>query len=105
MTASGPRTRRRLPHPEWAIGVPAISWWNPEPALRRGGTEATAVVVLMTLLAVVLIPVSIAYYFWLARHVAPRVARLPTRLAIFVLGLWIALPWLVLAAAVWLTRR
>ncbi len=83
----------------------AISWPRLDPANRLSGTDAIAVVALVTLLAVVLIPVSIAYYVLLARHVAPRVAHLPTRLAIFILGLWIALPWLVLATVVWLARR
>jgi hypothetical protein len=63
------------------------------------------IVVLLTLLAVAIIPVSIGYYLWLARHVAPRVAFLPTRIVIMILAIWIALPWLVVAAAVWLSLR
>ncbi len=39
------------------------------------------IVVLLTVLAVALIPLTIGYYLWLARHVAPRVASLPTRIA------------------------
>lgn len=67
--------------------------------------QPALIVVLLTLLAVALIPVSIGYYLWLARNVAPRVAFLPTRIAIMILGVWIALPWLVVAAAVWLSLR
>lgn len=52
-------------------------------------------------LAVAVIPLTIGYYFWLARHVAPRVARWPPRAAIPFLALWIVFPWLVLAAAIW----
>ena len=63
-----------------------------------------AIVALVTLLAVALIPAAIGYYLWLARHIAPRLASLPTRLAIAILGLWVALPWVVLAAGVWLAR-
>jgi len=60
------------------------------------------VVVVLAALAVAIVPVSVAYALWLARHVAPRLAFLPTRLAIAVLGLWIVLPWVVLAAVAWL---
>ena len=63
-----------------------------------------AIVALLTLLAVVLIPAAIAYYLWLSRHVAPRLVPLPTRLAITILALWVALPWVVLAIALWVAR-
>ena len=67
-------------------------------------TDAAAIVALPTLLAVGLIPVTIAYYLWLARHVAPCLVPLPTRLAVAILALWIALPWVVLAIALWVVR-
>ena len=63
------------------------------------------IVVVLAVLAVALIPVTIGYYLWLAGHVAPRLVALPTRLAIAVLGFWVALPWLAVAVAVWLARR
>ncbi len=63
--------------------------------------DAAAIVALLTLLAVVLIPATIVYYLWLVRHVAPRLISLPTRLAITILALWVALPWIVLAIALW----
>ena len=66
--------------------------------------DAGAVVALLTLLAVGLIPATIAYYLWLARHVAPRLVSLPTRLVITILALWVALPWVVLATALWVAR-
>ena len=59
-------------------------------------------VALLTLAAVALVPVTIGYYLWLARFVAPRLVFLPTRLAITVLAVWVAMPWIVLAAAAWL---
>ncbi len=58
---------------------------------QPSGADAVAVVALITLLPVVLIPVSIAYDFLLARHVVPRLARLPMRLALFILRIWTAL--------------
>ncbi len=63
-----------------------------------------AIVALLTLLAVVLIPATIAYYRWLARHVVHRLVPLPMRLAISILALWVALPWVVLAIAFWVAR-
>ena len=63
------------------------------------------IVVVLAVLAVAVIPVTVGYCLWLARHVAPRLASLPTRLAIAILGLWVALPWIALATAVWLARR
>ena len=63
------------------------------------------IVVVLTLLAVAMIPATIGYYLWLAQHVAPRLLFLPTRLAIAILGGWIALPWIVLAIAIGIIRR
>ncbi len=63
------------------------------------------IVVVLTLLAVALIPATTGYYLWLAQHLAPRLVVLPTRLAIAILGGWIALPWIVLALVVWAVRR
>ena len=69
------------------------------------GVDAAALVALSTVLAVAVVPACIAYCLWLARHVAPRLVSLPTQLAIAILGLWVALPWVGLAAATWLARR
>ena len=63
------------------------------------------IVAVLTVLAIVVIPVTAGYYLWLARHVLPRLVSLPIRLAITILGLWMALPWIALATAVWLARR
>ncbi len=59
-------------------------------------------IALLTLVAVALIPVTIGYYLWLARSIAPRLASLPIRLAITILAVWVALPWIALTAAIWL---
>ncbi len=59
-------------------------------------------VAVLTLAAVALIPVAIGYYLWLARHVAPRLVALPTRLAVTIVAIWVALPWILLTAAGWL---
>ncbi len=59
-------------------------------------------VVLLTVAAVARIPVTIGYYLWLARSVAPRLVSLSTRLAITILAVWVALPLILLTAAVWL---
>ena len=63
------------------------------------------IVAVLTVLAVAVIPVTIGYYVWLGRHVAPRLVSVPTRLAIAILGLWVALPWIALTTALWLVRR
>lgn len=62
------------------------------------------IVVVLTVLAVALIPVMVGYYLWLGRHIAPRLVFLPPRLAIAVLGFWVALPWLLGTVAVVLLR-
>ena len=59
----------------------------------------------LTVLAIGVIPVTARYYLWLARRVLPHLVPLPIRLAIVILGLWIALPWIALTTAVWLVRR
>ena len=59
----------------------------------------------LTVLAIAVIPVTARYYLWLARHVLPHLVPLPIRLAIVILGLWVALPWIALTMAVWLARR
>jgi len=63
------------------------------------------IVVVLTVLAIGVIPVTVRYYQWLARHVLPHLAPLPIRLAIVILGLWIALPWIALTTDVWLARQ
>ena len=67
-------------------------------------TNAAASVALVPLFAVALMPATMVYYLWLARHVAPRLVSQPIRLAITILALWVALPWVLLTVAVWLTR-
>jgi hypothetical protein len=69
--------------------------WEPQPII----------VALLAVSAIAMIPVMVWYYLWLARRVLPRLVSLPTRLAIIILGLWVALPWLALTAVVWLARR
>jgi hypothetical protein len=65
--------------------------------------QAVGIVVLLTLFALVVIPLTIGYYLWLARSVLPRVAAaLPPRSARMVLAMCIALPWFVVAVTVWL---
>lgn len=67
--------------------------------------QAVGIVILLTLFALVVIPLSIGCYLWLARTVLPRVAAaLPPRSARMVLAMWIALPWFVVALTVWLFR-
>ena len=63
------------------------------------------VVAVLAVLAIVGIPITVWYYLWLARHILPRLVPLPIRLAIVILGLWVALPWIILTMALWLTRR
>ncbi len=60
------------------------------------------IVVLLILLPLAVIPLATRYYLWLAQHVAPRLVPLPIPLAITICAFWVALPWIVLAAAAWL---
>lgn len=59
-------------------------------------------VVLIITAALAAIPLTIVYYLWLSRQVAPRVAWLPLPVAMTVVAGWVAAPWLALLAAVWL---
>ena len=74
-------------------------------ALGNGGRPQPIVVALLAVLAIAVIPATVRYYQWLARHILPRLVSLPTRLAIVILGLWVALPWIALTTVVWLARR
>ncbi len=65
----------------------------------------TLLVVALTGLAIGIIPVMVQYYRWLTQHILPHLVSLPIRLAIVILGLWIALPWVALTTVVWLARR
>ena len=65
----------------------------------------TILVAVLTVLAIGVIPVSTRYYLWLTRHILPHLMPLPIRLAIIILGLWVALPWIALPTIVWLARR
>ncbi|MBW3633530.1 MAG: hypothetical protein KY456_10950 [Chloroflexi bacterium] len=73
--------------------------------MGNGDRPQPVIVALLAVLAIAVIPATIRYYQWLARHVLPRLVSLPTRLAIVILGLWVALPWIALTAVVWIARR
>ena len=62
-------------------------------------------VAVLAVLAIAVIPVTVGYYQWLARHVLPRLVPLPIRLAITMLSFWIALPWIAMATVVWFASR
>ncbi|HMM41456.1 MAG TPA: hypothetical protein PKA95_06105 [Thermomicrobiales bacterium] len=59
-------------------------------------------VLLIVVAALAAIPLSIVYYLWIARHVAPRVAWLPIPVGMTIVAAWVAAPWLALLAAVWI---
>lgn len=63
------------------------------------------IAIALALFAVVIIPLSIAYYAWLGRHLAPRLVALPIILGISIFALVAALPWLIVATLVWAARR
>ena len=68
--------------------------------------QAVGIVILLTVFALAVVPLTIAYYLWLARTVLPRVAAaLPPRSARMVLAMCIALPWFVVALTVWWFQR
>ena len=73
--------------------------------MGNGERPEPIIVVLLTVLAIAVIPATVRYYQWLARHVLPRLVSLPTRIAIVILGLWVSLPWIALTTVVWLVRR
>ncbi|HQZ89292.1 MAG TPA: hypothetical protein PLR44_04510 [Thermomicrobiales bacterium] len=52
--------------------------------------------------AVAAIPLSIFYYLWIGRRVAPRVAWLPIPVGMTVVAGWVVAPWVVLLGIVWL---
>lgn len=59
-------------------------------------------VALIVVAALAAIPLSILYYLWIARHVAPRVTWLPLLVGMTVVAGCVAAPWLALIAAVWI---
>lgn len=59
-------------------------------------------VLLIAVAALAAIPLSIVYYLWIARQVAPRVAWLPIPVGMTIVAVWVAAPWLALLVAVWL---
>ena len=63
--------------------------------------HSVAIVMLLTLCAVAVIPLTIGYNLWLVRSVLPRLAALPARVARTVLAICIALPWIVIAIVLW----
>jgi hypothetical protein len=61
-----------------------------------------SVVIVLTVFALAVIPLTAWYYLWLARAVLPRVRSvLPPRIARTVLALCIALPWCVAGLGHW----
>ncbi len=67
--------------------------------------QAVGIVILLTVFALGVIPLTIAYHLWPARTVLPRVAAaLPPRSARMVLAMCIALPWFLVALTVWWFR-
>jgi hypothetical protein len=67
--------------------------------------QAVGIVIVLTVFALAVIPLTTAYYLWLARTVLPRVgAALPSRTARTVLAMCIALPWFVGALLLWWFR-
>lgn len=48
------------------------------------GMQGITIAILLTIFALMVIPLTIGYYLWLARTVLPRVAALPPRVAIVV---------------------
>ena len=67
--------------------------------------QGAGIVILLTLFALVMIPLTIGYYLWLARTVLPKVATLPPLIARMVLAMCVALPWLAATLAVWWFRN
>ncbi len=49
-----------------------------------------------------IVPLTIGYYRWLARVIAPRVSWLPIPIGMTIIACWVAAPWLALLLAVWL---
>jgi hypothetical protein len=62
-------------------------------------------VALAVLFAVVMLPITIAYYFWIARHVAPYLLPLPLPLGMTIVALWVAAPWALFAVVIWYVGR
>lgn len=62
-------------------------------------------VTVITLMALLLIPVTIAYYFWIARHIAPYLVPLPIPLGMTIIALWVAAPWALFAVIIWYAQR
>jgi hypothetical protein len=64
-----------------------------------------AIVAVAILFAIVMIPLTIRYYMWLARHVAPRLTGLPFPIGMTIIALWVFCPWGVLALVLWMIQR
>jgi hypothetical protein len=62
-------------------------------------------VALVVLAAIMMIPVTIVYYFWIARHIAPHLVPLPMPLGMTIIALWVAAPWALVAVVLWYTQR
>ena len=63
--------------------------------------HGVTIVILLTLFAVAVIPLTIGYNLWLVRSVLPKLAALPPRVARTVLAICIAWPWIVIAIILW----
>lgn len=67
--------------------------------------EGVFIVILITVLALAVIPLTIGYYLWLSRTVVPKVIVLPPLIARTVLAMCIAFPWFAMALVVWWLQR
>jgi hypothetical protein len=80
-------------------------WQQQADGRKVGEMHPAAIVLLLTLAAMAVAPLLIAYDLWLMRAVVPTVLRLHARLVRPVLALSIALPWIVAALTVlWIER-
>ncbi|MCO5175951.1 MAG: hypothetical protein M9890_03110 [Thermomicrobiales bacterium] len=53
------------------------------------------------LVACAIVPLTLIYYRWLARAIAPRVLWLPLPVGMTIIACCVAAPWLVVLALVW----
>jgi len=53
------------------------------------------------LVACAVVPLTIVYYRWLARAIAPRVSWLPLLIGMTIIAGFVAAPWLLVLAVVW----
>ena len=53
------------------------------------------------LFACAIVPLTLIYYRWLARAIAPRIAWLPLLIGMTIIAGFVAAPWAVVLVAVW----